>query len=124
MEFWIDISEIVRNLGLATAAGIGSWLAWRRLSPERDRAQLERRSHVTELYMKAAEQLIDERLEVRLAAIYALREIGNDFPDLADPVFEIAQAHSVNRDAPENPNETPVDMLALMEIVAGRVDQR
>lgn len=96
MQTWVLLSEIVRNLGLALAAIVGAVLAWRKLTPEltqagsaATQAELARRAHVTELFNRAAGQLGDARLEVRLAAIYVLREIGRDFPDLADPVFEL-----------------------------------
>lgn len=79
---------------------------------------------MTELYIRAAEQLNDDKLEVRLAAIYVLREIGNDFPDLANPVFELVQAHIRNREPSNESDETPIDMIALMDIVAGRVERR
>jgi len=34
MESWIAASEFVRNLALAAAAGVGAFLAWRKLGPE------------------------------------------------------------------------------------------
>lgn len=96
MQTWVFVSEIVRNLGLPLAALVGAALAWRKLAPEVKQAgsaatqvELARRAHVTELFNRAAGQLGDGQLEVRLAAIYVLREIGRDFPDLADPVFEL-----------------------------------
>jgi hypothetical protein len=54
---------------------------------------LDRRAHVMELFNRAAGQLSHERLEVRLAAVYVLRELARDFPDLANPVFELLQAY-------------------------------
>src|SRR4051794_38342109 len=99
MQFWIAVSEILRNAALALAAFVGALLAWRKLAPERTQAdsaaaqaELARRAHVTELFNRAAGQLGDDRLEVRLSAIYVLREVGRDFPDLANPVFELLQA--------------------------------
>jgi hypothetical protein len=96
----VYVSEIVRNLGLALAAFGGLYLAWRKLAPElkqagtaEAKAVLERRTHVVELFNRAVGQLSDQRLEVRLAAIYVLRETARDFPDLANPVFELLQAH-------------------------------
>ena len=43
-------------------------------------AELARRAHVTELFNRAVGQLRDPNLEVRLAAIYVLREVAKDFP--------------------------------------------
>jgi hypothetical protein len=42
-------------------------------------AELARRAHVTELFNRAVGQLRDPKLEVRLAAIYVLREAARDF---------------------------------------------
>lgn len=79
MQTLIALSEILRNLALAVAAAVGAFLAWQKLGPERRQADtsvaqagLARRAHVTELFNRAAGQLGDEKLEVRLAAIYVL----------------------------------------------------
>ncbi|MDP4023297.1 hypothetical protein Q8W71_11725 [Methylobacterium sp. NEAU 140] len=122
------LSEIVRNLGLALAALVGAALAWRKLTPElrqagtaASQAELARRSHVMELFNRAAGQLGDERLEVRLAAIYVLREIGRDFPDLADPVFELLQAHLRERRSDYGEADPPIDVRAIIEALRGRI---
>ena len=128
MQTWIALSEIVRNLGLALAALIGALLAWRKLTPElrqagsaATQAELARRAHVTELFNRAAGQLGDERLEVRLAAIYVLREIGRDFPDLADPIFELLQAHLRERHSRYEGSEPPIDVQAIIETLRLRI---
>lgn len=59
MQTWIALSEILRNLALAVAAGIGAFLAWRKLGPETSQVELARRAHVTELFNRAAGQLGD-----------------------------------------------------------------
>src|SRR6266851_9523128 len=98
MSNWVAISEILRNAALAFAAIIGALLAWRQLSPAalqarsaNTQAELARRAHVTELFNRAVGQLRDPNLEVRLAAIFVLREVAKDFPDLSDPIFELLQ---------------------------------
>lgn len=122
MTWLIAVSEIVRNLALALAAGVGAYLAWRKLGPETKQArtvvaqaELARRAHVTELFNRAAGQLGDERLEVRLAAIYVLREVGRDFPDLANPVFELLQVHLETKGVDYEGSVPPVDIRALLE---------
>lgn len=77
--------------------------------------ELARRAHVTELFNRAAGQPGDERLEVRPAAIYVLREIGRDFPDLANPVFELLQVHLATKNAEYGGDEPPVDIRAIFE---------
>src|ERR1700719_3787573 len=87
MADWIAISELFRNAALTVAAIVGSILAWRQLSPAalqarsaNAQAELARRAHVTELFNRAVGQLRDPNLEVRLAAIYVLREGRKGFP--------------------------------------------
>jgi hypothetical protein len=122
MQAWVPFSEIVRNLGLAVAAFGGLLLAWWKLLPERTQADLARRAHVTELFNRAAAQLVDERLEVRLAAVYVLREVGRDFPDLANPVFELLQAHLRERKSTYGDLDLPIDVQAISETLRMRID--
>lgn len=128
MQTWVLFSEIVRNVGLALAAFGGVVLAWWKLAPERTQAgsaaaqaDLARRAHVTELFNRAAGQLGEERLEVRLAAIYVLREIGRDFPDLANPVFELLQAHLRERQTGYQDAAPPIDVQAIMATLLMRI---
>lgn len=128
MQTWILVSEIVRNVGLALAAFGGVILAWWKLVPERTQASsaatqadLARRAHVTELFNRAAGQLGDARLEVRLAAIYVLREIGKDFSDLANPVFELLQAVLRERHTDYRDLDPPVDVQAIMATLRMRI---
>jgi hypothetical protein len=100
MSAWVALSEILRNIALTVAAAVGAILAWRQLSPAalqarsaNTQAELARRAHVTELLNRAVGQLSDQKLEVRLAAVYILREVANDFPDLSNPIFELLQAY-------------------------------
>lgn len=128
MQNWVLASEIIRNLGLALAAFGGLVLAWRKLAPERTQAgsaaaqaELARRAHVVELFNRAAGQLADEHLEVRLSAIYVLREVGRDFPDLANPVFELLQAHVRERLRNYGDSDAPVDIQAIIETLRMRI---
>ena len=96
---WIEASEVVRNFGIVIGGAIGLALAWWRSRASNlqarasfDQARLARRDHVVELFNRAVEQLGHERLEVRHGAIYTLREIDRDFPDLSGPVFELLSA--------------------------------
>ena len=89
MNNWVALSEIVRNAALAVAAFVGAYLAWRQLSPAASQAraastqaELARRAHVTELFNRAVGQLRNPNLEVRLAAIYVLREVARGLPRL------------------------------------------
>ncbi|WP_430913268.1 hypothetical protein [Methylobacterium sp. sgz302541] len=128
MQTWVLLSEILRNLALGLAAFGGVVLAWWKLIPERTQAgsaaaqaELARRAHVTELFNRAAGQLADERLEVRLAAIYVLREVGRDFPDLATPVFELLQAHLRERKTTYEDLDPPIDVKAVIDTLRMRI---
>lgn len=121
MEVWVYVSEIIRNIALAIAAGIGSWLVWRRLQPETTKAALFRREHVVELFNRAAGQLSDPNLEVRLAANYVLREVAQDFPDLANPVFELLAAHVREKSIDYQDSDPPADLLAATETLRLRI---
>ena len=122
METLGDLSEIRRNLALTAAAAVGAYLAWKKLGPETTQAgtavrqaELARRAHVTELFNRAAGQLADDKLEVRLAAIYVLREIGRDFPALANPIFELLQNHLEARKATGyGDEEPPINVRAIL----------
>jgi hypothetical protein len=128
MQTWVLVSEVIRNIGLALAAFGGLLLAWRKLAPELTqagtaaaKAELERRAHVVELFNRAAGQLSDDRLEVRLGAIYVLREVGRDFPDLSNPVFELLQAHLRERNLVYGDAEPPIDVQAIIETLRMRI---
>ena len=128
MQFLIDISELIRNGVITIAALVGVYLAWKRLAPDTsratatvDQAELARRAHGTELFNRAAGQLNEQQLEVRLAAIYVLRETSRDFPDLANPVFELLQAHLRERDAATDADNPPADVVAIVETLKSRI---
>jgi hypothetical protein len=131
MNSYVAFSEIVRNLALALAAFVGAFLAWRQLSPAtlqarsaNAQAELARRTHVMELYNRAAGQLRDERLEVRLAAIYVLRGITKDFPDFADPVFQLLQAYLRAGGTNYGDEQPPIDIQAILELLRSRLEIR
>ena len=128
MDIWVAWSEIVRNAALAVAAFVGAYLAWRQLSPAASQARaagtqaaLARRTHVTELFNRAVGQLRDPNLEIRLAAIYVLREVAKDFPDLADPVFDLLQAYLRSGQIDYGDNAPPIDVQEIVSLLKSRL---
>jgi hypothetical protein len=124
MQWWIQLSEIVRNLGLLIGGGIGLYLAWRRVSAANRQAdaslrqaELTRREHVAELFNRAVGQLGDPKLEVRLGAVYTLGQIGRDFPDLTSAVFELLNAYLRENPRDYGDAEPPVDVQEIMRII-------
>lgn len=124
MDIGVQLSEIIRNIGLIAAAFVGILLAYRRvLAADRQseaasvQADLTRRAHVAELFNRATSQLSDDKLEVRLGAIYTLRQIGSDYPDLSSPVIELLTTYlreSVEDYGDEPP---PPDVREIMSTV-------
>jgi hypothetical protein len=130
MSGWVAFSEIVRNLALTVAAVVGAALAWRQLSPAALQARsasvqasLARRAHVTELFNRAVGQLRDPNLEVRLAAIYVLREVAKDFPDLSNPVFELLQAYLRAGNIDYGDDEPPIDVREIVKLLRSRLGE-
>lgn len=113
---------------MAIAAIVGAILAWRQLSPAASQArsanvqaELARRAHVTDLFNRAVGQLRDANLEVRLAAIYVLREVARDFPDLSNPVFELLQAYLRAGKMDYGDEEPPIDVREIMKLLRSRL---
>ncbi len=130
MNNWVALSEIVRNAALAVAAFVGAYLAWRQLSPAASQAraastqaELARRAHVTELFNRAVGQLRNPNLEVRLAAIYVLREVAKDFPDLSDPIFELLQAYLRVGNIDYGDEEPPIDVKEIVSLLRNRLEK-
>jgi hypothetical protein len=130
MSEWVAFSEIVRNAALTVAALVGAILAWRQLSPTalqarsaNVQANLARRAHVTELFNRAVGQLRDPNLEVRLAAIYVLREVAKDFPDLSNPVFELLQAYLRASQIDYGDDAPPIDVREIIAILRSRLGE-
>src|SRR5229473_4243626 len=121
MDFFLQISEIIRNLGLVIAAAVGIYLAWRRVGAATQQAdaslqqaELARRDHVAELFNPAVGQLTHENLEIRLGAIYTLRQIARDFPDLSRPTMELLSAYLRESRKGHDVGEPSVEVNELM----------
>ena len=130
MSTWIALSEIFRNIALTIAAIVGAILAWRQLSPSalqarsaNAQAELARRAHVTELFNRAVGQLRDPKLEIRLAAIYVLREVAKDFPDLSDPIFELLQTYLRAGDINYGDEEPPIDVQEIVKLLRNKLGE-
>lgn len=128
MDIWVQLSEIVRNLGLVAAAFFGIYLAWRRVRASTRQAdaalwasEMARRDHVAELFNRAVGQLTDSRLEVRLGAVYTLRQISNDFPDLARPTFELLSTFLRENPIDYGDALPPIDVQEIMNTLKMRL---
>ncbi|HEY4922151.1 MAG TPA: hypothetical protein VII40_18765 [Xanthobacteraceae bacterium] len=121
MAWWLSFSELFRTFGLILGGGLGIYIAWRRAvaaTRQADatlrQAELARRDHVAELFNRAVGQLTDEKLEIRLGAIYTLRQIARDFPDLAKPTLELLSTYLRERAGSYGEGEPPVDVREII----------
>ena len=131
MEWWVAVSELTRNFGLVGAAVIGVILGGMRVlaaSRQADaalrQAELARRGHVAELFNRAVGQLDDPKLQIRLGAIYTLREIAQDFPDLAGAVLELLNVYMRKNAASYGDAPAPTDVQEIMRILTRSSGER
>jgi hypothetical protein len=126
IAYLIQISELIRNYGLIVAAGIGVALAWWR-SPASNRqaiaalqqAEVAQRNHVVEMFSRAVDQLGNEKLEVRLGAIYTLERISRDprYADYRAPILETMSAYVRERTRDQTSLEPTIDVREIMKFV-------
>jgi hypothetical protein len=128
-------SEQLRNYILAAVAIAGLWIAWRRVIAANRQAdaalrqaavaleqqKLSRRDHVAELFNKSVEQLVSDKLEVRLGAIFTLRQIQADFPDLAGPTFELLSAYLRQHSRDYGDELPPADIHEIIKSLKERI---
>jgi len=75
------------------------------------------------LFNRAVGQLRDQNLEVRLAAIYVLREVAKDFPDLSDPIFELLQAYLRAGNIDYGDEEPPIDVREIVNLLRNKLEK-
>ena len=124
LQSWVQASEIIRNLGIIVGGAVGIWLAWRRASAatrqadaQLDQARLGRRDHVAELFNRAVGQLTEAKLEVRLGAIFTLRQICLDFPDLSRPVIRLLTTYLRENKVGYGQSDLSIDVQEIVEIL-------
>lgn len=127
MQWWLSLSEVVRNLGLLLGGAAGLFLAWRRVTvanrqaeAQIKQAELARRDHVAELFNRAVGQLKDDKLEVRLGAIFVLDQVCRDFSDLAGPVLRLLSAYLKENGERYGEEEPPLDIREIMAVIRSR----
>lgn len=118
---WNAISEIARNVGLLLAGVIGIGIAaWRTYAAIRqakaaeEQSELARRDHITEVFVRAVDQLASEKMEVRLAAIYTLRQISREkqYRLWAQPILDTLSAY-VRMQTASLEGEVPLDVQEI-----------
>jgi hypothetical protein len=127
-------STLLQGLaGLFLAAGL--YFTAQTLRHNRESAartyELERQGQITERFTRAIDQLGDEKLDVRLGAIYALESIARDSARDHAPIVEILTAFlrehaDKTRGSPGDPSKPPsfensrADVTAALEVIGRR----
>jgi hypothetical protein len=120
----VEWSELIRNYGIVAAGAIGIGIAiWRAIAADRQsRAQRDqvaqaRREHVADIFGQAVAKLDDEKLHVRLGAIYTLREIVEAYPDLSRPTVDLLASYL--KQVNYQDEEPPADVRVIMAMILG-----
>lgn len=121
----LHASEVWRNWGIVVGGAIGLMLAvWRGFAVDRQsrasrtQANIARRAHTTEVFNEAVSHLDHQRLEIRLGAIYTLRQISDDFPEFKHYVFQLLTAYLKERTVDNDPNANlSVDVIEIVEFL-------
>ena len=126
-QFWVHVSEILRNVGIIVGGSIGIWLGWRRVSAadrqseaQARQADVARLDHVADLFNRAVGQLNDKNLGVRLGAIYTLNLVRRDFPDLSEPIVQLLTTYLEENPVKERDKKPPADVSAIIKILADK----
>ncbi|MFO1101934.1 MAG: hypothetical protein U1E20_03395 [Methylocystis sp.] len=127
MQWWVELTDIVRNLGLFVGGAFGLYLGWKRVTVANRQAEaqtrlteLTRRGHVAELVNRSVGQLGDEKLEIRLGAIFALRLICQDFPDWSQPIVQLLTIYLKENPVDYGDAEPPADVREIIRLVQSR----
>lgn len=122
------LSEIVRNVAIVIGGAIGIYLAWKRVSAanrqaeaQTKQAELQRRVFVDDLFNRAVSQLKDKKLEVRLGAIFTLRQICDDYPDLSRPILETMAAYVRESRVEYGDDLPPADIREVMNMLRDKL---
>lgn len=130
----MEFSEIVRNFGLLAGGAFGLFLAWKRVTAanqqaeaqikqartQTEQAELARKDHVVELFNRAAGQLKDEKLEVRLAAVLTLCQICDDYEDLSNPSIKLLAAFMQENPVDYGGEKMPPDVQEIFRLIQRR----
>ncbi len=119
----VELSEMIRNYAIVAAGIVGIGLAiWRAIVADRQSRAAEqqsmtaRRSHVTEVFTEAVGLLGNDRLEIRLGAIYTLQQISRDFEEFNGVVFDLLTAYVRERAEANDPTADIVEIMRFLNV--------
>lgn len=122
-EYRRTLAQVVAGLALFATL----YFTWRRVTATERTVEISQESHITERFTQAIGQLGDDKLEVRLGAIYALERIAKDSEKDYWPIMEVLTAYLRNN-APwppvvgmnRDPRDVPSDTQAVMAVLSRR----
>jgi hypothetical protein len=137
MQWWVQLSEMLRNLAVPLGGIIALWLAWLRVSAANRQAEAQigqaqasarqadtaSRKHAGELFQQSVGQLRDEKLEIRLLAIYNLRQLLNAYPEYTRAVIEVLTAYVRENSQRWGDGEPPLDIREIFKFLEENLRQ-
>ena len=135
MDWWLHAAEVFYKISLPVGGAIGLYIAFMRVTAANRQAEaqirqadaatrqaeLGRKKQASDLFNQALDQLRHEKVEVRLGAIYSLRQIASESSDDSDIVLGILTAYL--RDSPirwKDDEEPPADVREILGILGSR----
>jgi hypothetical protein len=71
----------------------GAYVGWRQLRISQDTLRATQDGHLTDRFSRAVEQLGNDKLDVRIGGLHALRRIAHQSPDERDAIISIHAAY-------------------------------
>ncbi|AKB29518.1 Pentapeptide repeat family protein [Methanosarcina siciliae T4/M] len=129
-QFRATLAQILGGV----AIGIGLYYTWRRiaiaeedLKITQENLKIAQEGQITERFTRAIEQLGNDKLEVRLGGIYALKRIANESKTDYWSIIEILTAYvrknspiedkNVNNEEVEAPKKLSLDIQAILTVI-------
>lgn len=122
-------------MGLLLGGAIGLYLAWLRVTAASKQADsqrrqaesaarqtdLQQRKLATDLFTQSVEQLSSDKLEIRLVAVYTLKQLVDDDPLYRRPVAELLTAVARANKSTWGDDGPPADIVEIYKII-GRLE--
>ena len=128
MEWVISNHEEIRNIAIVPGVVFGVLIAlWRGVSLSRqslaaqNQAKVADRSHAAELFGNAVENLGNVKLEMKLGAIYTLRQLESDYAEFSMPVLMVLAAYVRNRTKVQPDSAQEEDVIEILKIFGNRL---
>ena len=135
MEWLLNHAESIYKLGVLTGGIVGLYLAANRVAAANKQAEAQIRQAdastrqaelgqtklVTDLFGQAVGQLRDEKLEIRLLAVYTLRRIAADFPGYRAAVLELLSSYIRENNSKWGDSEPPIDIQEINNVISASV---